>query len=68
MKTTQEMVNYLTNNGYIIDKSITGYFRLFERQGDGLTRTILDDPGEADYYDFEMAVYLFYSYVTGYYE
>jgi hypothetical protein len=58
MKTmsTNEMVAELESKGYIIEKSITGYFRLT----DLYDNIIHDDSACEDVYEYDSAVALFY--------
>lgn len=70
MKTTQEMVSYLTNNHYWIDKSINGQYRLFKgNAGDQInSELVYEDPASEDLEDYESAVYIFYNHLTNEWE
>lgn len=66
MKTTQEMIKYLTERCYWMDKSICGQYRLFFGIKNDQTNSelIYEDPASEDLEDLDSAAYIFYNYVT----
>lgn len=68
MKTTKEMLDYLTSNNYVINKADSGYYYLTQNNEDGTNSLIICDSACEDYYDYDSAIYMFYSNITGYAE
>ena len=66
MKTTQEMIQYLTERCYWMEKSICGQYRLFFGIKNDQTNSelIYEDPASEDLEDLDSAAYIFYNYVT----
>lgn len=58
---TNRMAKKLSDKGYKIQKSITGYYMMFDTDGN----TVADDPACEDYYDYDSSVYMFYIQVFG---
>ena len=57
---TSEKIEWLRKNGFIYEKSLSGYFRLIDgRSGD----IVYDDPGSEDMYDKDTAICIFYDFV-----
>lgn len=56
METTNEMVAELESKGYIIKKSISGYYRLIDLYG----HILHDDSACEDVHEYDSAVALFY--------
>ena len=69
-KEIRQMLSFLERNGYWLDQSITGYYRLFRglRYNQSESDLIYDDPASDDVYDYDSAIYTFYCIVTGEYE
>ena len=62
--TTIGMVNYLTANNYNIQKALSGYYYLTHTNEDCTISNVVCDPACEDYYDYDTAVYMFYTHVT----
>lgn len=70
MKTNAQMESFLKSQNYWIDKSISGYYRLFKgEEGNQIDSELIhDDPGEEDMYNYDFALYYFYCLITGEWE
>lgn len=70
MKTTEQMVNYLEENGYWMDKSICGQYRLFKgpKNNQFESELVVEDPASEDLEDYDSAAYIFYCTITNEWE
>ena len=60
MKTFDEMVSEMSDKGFLMEQSTSGYFYCVHIGNDGVTRTVWTDSACEDAYDLETATAIAY--------